>query len=186
MSKADIRQRCDRHWSNIRRYSALMSAMLNQPRNLIARWRGMRLIVMPIIILGAGLWISSMQSKIVEDQSDRVRLVLMQIVEASAADPAHVLNSLKGSDPVVVDELRRRIMGAAAQSTQKAPLVVVRVGDFGAGAVGSATHTALACYQDSVRIGVRAIARADNPQVQIVGVFTPESADFPDESGGRE
>ena len=178
MSKADIRQRGNRHSAILRGYSWAMSEMSNQPRSLIARWRSVRLIVMPLIIVGAGLWISSAQSRSANLETDRVRILLTQLLEESARGPAQLSNALQGSDPVVIEEFRLRLQRAAGASKSKAALVIVQPGDFGAGALGSATHTALACYKDSERVAVRVIAISGDSQVKLVGVFTPDEGDF--------
>ncbi len=155
-----------------------MSGMLNQPRTWISRWRGMRLIIMPVVILGVGFWISSVQSRTAEHESDRVQLFLRQVLEESARDPAQFSNALSASDPLLVEEFRGRLQRAVRESRHHVPRVVVRVGDFGAGAAGSATHTAIACYEDGTQIAVRVVATPGDSQLRLVGVFTPELADF--------
>ena len=133
---------------------------------------------MPLVIVGAGLWISSVQSRSAEGETDRVRLFLTQVLEETARDPDQLSNALSASDPLLVDEFRARLQRVARESTHKVPRVVVRVGDFGAGALGSASHTALACYEGGSEIAVRVIATPGDAQLRLVGVFTPELRDF--------
>lgn len=186
MSKTDIRQRGNRHPPILRGYSLAMSALLTQPRSWISRWRGMRLIVMPAVIVGVGLWISSVQSRSADYESDRVGLFLRQVLEESARDPSQFSNAMSASDPLLVEEFRGRLQRAARESRHHVPRVVVRVGDFGAGAVGSASHTATACYEDGAQIAVRVIARPGDAHVRLVGVFTPQAADFASPTEGAK
>lgn len=141
----------------------------------------MRLAVMPLIIVAVALWISSWQGRDAAAQSDRVRVVLTQILEEMARDPSGATDAFAGSQPILVETFRSRLRREAESMATRVPLVDVRLGDFGTGSLGDATHTALACYAGSAkRIAVRVIARSENPQVILVGVFTPTQSEFVD------
>ncbi len=133
---------------------------------------------MPIVIVGVALWLTSLQSRAVEGESIRVRLLLIQLLEEVARDPQSQLQMLQGSDPILCEELRMRLRAEVARMPSAVPLVDVRVGDFGVGSVGGATHTALASYLGAKAIAVRVIATPKDGRMQIVGVFTPSASDF--------
>jgi|GEM_PF-1260757 len=135
---------------------------------------------MPIVIVGVALWLTSLQSRAVEGESIRVRLLLIQLLEEVARDPQSQLQMqmLQGSDPILCEELRMRLRAEVTRMPSAVPLVDVRVGDFGVGSVGGATHTALASYLGAKAIAVRVIATPKDGRMQIVGVFTPSASDF--------
>lgn len=178
MSKTDICKRGNRHFPILHGYAVQMISSLNQSPSWIARWRGSRLVIMPLVILGVGLWIASVQGRSATVDSERVRIFLIQVLEETARDPQSTTHSLDASDSIIAEEFRSRMRGAASQLTMPAPLVEVRVGDFGVGTAGTATHTALACYRGGRGIAVRVIATPGESQIRIIGVFTPDGSDF--------
>lgn len=131
-----------------------------------------------MVIVGVGLWLTSIQSRAIEADSTRVRLLLTQLLEEMSRNPQAQLQILQGSDPILCEELRMRLSTEATRLPQAVPVVDVRVGDFGIGSVGGATHTALASYRGAKAIAVRVIATPKDGKMQIVGVFTPSSSDF--------
>ncbi len=155
-----------------------MRPMLNQSVSWISRWRGSRLFIMPAVILGVGFWMSSVMEKSSTAESERVRLFLFHVLEEAAVDPQSPIHSLDASDPIVAEEFRSRMRSAASQLKSPVALIEVRAGDFGIGTTGNATHTALACYRGGSAIAVRVIAAPGESQVKIVGVFTPDIAEF--------
>lgn len=140
----------------------------------------MRLIVMPAVILAVGLWFSWAQSSGVAAQTDRVRLFLTMALEECARNPQSQLKSLEASDALIAREFRARLCAARAMVATAVPMVDVRGGDFGAGATGDATHTALACFVGAPPVAVRVIATPNDGEVRVIGVFTPADGDFSD------
>ncbi len=133
---------------------------------------------MPLLALGVGTWLSLIETRSNEQESGRVRVFLTQLLEESALDSSAKLRALDASDPVIAAEFRLRLSRSAQASVELIPLVEVRVGDLGVGAVGNASHTALACYRGRTPIAVRVVATASDPVVRVVGVFEPDAADF--------
>ena len=138
----------------------------------------MRLIVMPLIIVGVALWLPMMHGRDSDAQSDRVRLFLTQVLEEIARDPASTSNAFKGSEPILVEAFRTRLGNSVGKLLTPVPRIDVRVGDFGTGSLGDATHTALAYYEGGEQIAVRVIARSNEPNVLLVGVFAPTVGEF--------
>ena len=87
-------------------------------------------------------------------------------------------HSLDASDSIVATEFRMRIRRSARQLKSAVPQIEVKVGDFGVGSAGNATHTALACYQGGEAIAVRVIAIPGQSDIKVVGVFAPNAAEF--------
>jgi len=155
-----------------------MSLSLNQSPSWISHWRKSRLIIMPLVILGVGLLLSSIQGRSATAESQRVHLFLMQILEETALDQQSMTHSLDVSDSIVATEFRMRIRRSAGQLKSAIPQIEVKVGDFGVGSAGNATHTALACYQGGEAIAVRVIAIPGDSDIKVVGVFAPNAAEF--------
>ena len=155
-----------------------MTGLINRQGNWIARWRGCRLIVMPLVVIGVGIWLSLIEGKSSAIESDRVRVFLIQVLEENALDAQASLKALDASEPIAAAEFRSRIRHSASALISATPLIEVKVGDFGVGALGNATHTALACYRGGAPIAVRVISIPAENRIKIVGVFTPDSGDF--------
>ncbi|MSR29291.1 MAG: hypothetical protein EXS03_06940 [Phycisphaerales bacterium] len=137
--------------------------------------RVIRLLLIPALVIGVGLLIARAQETRLRVAGDRVRLELLQVLEAQAIEPGRPITQFAPAEIAIVEELRSRLRVAASSDGSSEATVEVRSGDSGLGSDGSATHWALIGYSGGSTIGVRVrVDGADHP-IAIIGVFTPEA-----------
>lgn len=128
-----------------------------------------RLIVMPIIVLAVFGALSWWSSRAAERERPRVKLFMDQIVDAVALDATVVPPALAMSEPVVANELARRVAAAVRAAGPEACGVSVVDGDVSLPG-GAATHTAYVTAVGGPSTRVRLIARAGDPIILVIGV----------------
>ena len=133
-----------------------------------------RLIVLPIIVLATFGALSWWNSRAAERERPRVRLFMGQVVDAIALDSTVVPPALAMSEPIVANELARRVAAAVRASGPEACAVSVVDGDVSQPG-GAATHTAYVTAMGGPSTRVRLVARAGDPIILVIGVEDVEA-----------
>lgn len=128
-----------------------------------------RLVVLPIVVLATFGALSWWNSRAAERERPRVELFMNQIVDAIALDASAVPPALAMSEPIVANELARRVAAAVRASGPEACGVSVVDGDVALPG-GAATHTAYVTAVGGPSTRVRVIARAGDPIILVIGV----------------
>ncbi|MBU3728225.1 MAG: hypothetical protein FGM37_03115 [Phycisphaerales bacterium] len=128
-----------------------------------------RLIVLPIIVLATFGALSWWNSRAAERERPRVQLFMGQVVDAIALDAMVVPPALAMSEPIVANELARRVAAAVRAAGPEACAVSVVDGDVSLPG-GAATHTAFVTAIGGPATRVRLVARAGDPIILVIGV----------------
>jgi hypothetical protein len=128
-----------------------------------------RLIVMPLIVLAVFGSLTWWNSRAAERERPRVELFMNQVVDAIGLDADAVPPALAMSEPIVANELARRVAAAVRAAGPKACAVRVVDGDVSQPG-GAATHTAYVTAVGGASTRVRLVARAGDPIILVIGV----------------
>lgn len=138
------------------------------------RWA--RVLVMPLAILAAGLWIMQHQRDASRADAVRVRVEVQDMIERAlrTGDCGPVLEA---TDPLLRSSVAARVLqlGAGAP-VQEGARVVVRVVDGDALGLGTpATHTAVAGVCGGTPVGLAVVVARGEGSAAVVGVFEPDA-----------
>jgi predicted methyltransferase MtxX (methanogen marker protein 4) len=138
------------------------------------RWssgrRWLRVLLMPTVLLGAGLWIIQQQQTASQSDAFRVKVQVQDLME-------RMLHSGSGgpmidaTDPLMRGSVATRIRGALRGASESSRvMVLVEAGDQ-SGQVTFATHTALAGICESEPIGIAVTMPRGSGIASVVSVF---------------
>jgi len=138
------------------------------------RWssgrRWLRVLLMPIVVLGAGLWIMQQQQTALQSDAVRVKVQVQDLMErmlhSSSGGPM-----IDATDPLIRESVTSRIRGALRGASESARvLVIVERGDQ-SGQGTSATHTAFAGICEGEPIGIAVTMPRGSGTASVVSVF---------------
>lgn len=133
-----------------------------------------RLFVLPVLVLATFGALSWWNSRAAERERPRVELFMGQIVDAIGLDVDAVPPALAMSEPIVANELARRVAAAVRAGGPEACAVSVVDGDVALPG-GAATHTAYVTSAGGPSTRVRLVARAGDPIILVIGVEDVEA-----------
>ncbi|MFM7479979.1 MAG: hypothetical protein ACKO4V_02465 [Planctomycetota bacterium] len=138
------------------------------------RWssgrRWLRVLVMPMAILGAGLWIMQQQQTASKGDSVRVRVQVQDMMErVLRTDSCGPM--IDATDPLIRESVVARVRGAVRGAEESARVVVVVESGDQSGQGTSATHTAFAGVCGGEPVGIAVTAPRGVGIAAVVSVF---------------
>lgn len=133
-----------------------------------------RVVMLPLLVLAMFGALSWWNSRAAERERPRVELFMGQIVEAIGLDATVVPPALAMSEPIVANELARRVAAAVRAGGRESCAVSVVDGDVALPG-GAATHTAYVTAAGGPSTRVRLVARAGDPIILVIGVEDVEA-----------
>lgn len=132
------------------------------------RW--LRVLLMPMVILGAGLWILQQQQTAMQSDAVRVRVQVVDLMERTLrTDSCGPM--IDATDPMLRESVSARIRGAVRGADGSARVVVVVESGDQSGQGTSATHTAFAGMCGSDPVGIAVVVPRGSGIASIVSVF---------------
>jgi len=146
----------------------MQSAVADRRWSSGRRW--LRVLVMPMAILGAGLWIMQQQKTASQGDLVRVRVQVQDMIERTLRTDA-CGPMIDATDPLIRESVEARVRGAVRGAADSSRVVVVVESGDQSGQGTSATHTAFAGVCGGEPVGIAVIAPRASGIPSVVSVF---------------